>query len=159
MRRERESGTLKLFSSFNPLDEDNLPTVAAVWLDCKPIEPVKAWISTGLSYSVIRRELLTDLQLSNLIPTSDTTVSTYWQSKRLKVDGLVSLNITLQGMTTCVENVRVVSEMDDPSMLLFLGMDWINKSRVVIQSKRSKITVSPPQIHDQKCTNKYTKFD
>lgn len=139
------------------------PSAAQVPVELdEPIGSVRAQITTGLSQSIIRRELLTDLQLSQVIPTSDTTIlSPYWQvsNKRFKVEGLVSLNVTIQGMTTCVENVRVVSEMDFPSIVLVLGMDWINKSRVVIRAKGSKITVSPPTIHYQKCTNSYTRFD
>ena len=139
------------------------PSAAEVPVELdEPIGSVRAQITTGLSQSIIRRELLTDLQLSQVIPTSDTTIlSPYWQvsNKRFKVEGLVSLNVTIQGVTTCVENVRVVSEMDFPSIVLVLGMDCINKSRAVIRAKGSKITVSPPTIYYQKCTNSYTRFD
>lgn len=131
----------KLFSK----NDDNINYLATkVSVEVDGIGPVSARISTNRSHSVIRRDLLMDLQLSKVIPTSDAT------RKRSKVEGHVSLDVTYEGMTTCEENVRVVSEIDYPADKLILGMNWINKSRVVIQSKGSKITVLPPHIHNQK---------
>lgn len=100
---------------------------------------VTALVSTAISQSAIRRDILTNLQSARIIPTSDKTVNR--TGRWLKVDGhLVSLNVTYKGMTTCIENFRVASEMDRPSVLI-LGMDWINKTRVKIQSEGSKIIV------------------
>ena len=59
-------------------------------------ELVKASATTAYSLqSFIRKELLTDLQLSSVMPSSGTTVASP------KVDGLVSLNVFFEGMTTC----------------------------------------------------------
>ena len=54
------------------------------------------------------------------------------------------MEFTYQGVTTCIENVNVVSEMDDE---IIFGRDWIHKTRVVIQSDGSKIIVSNQHNH------------
>lgn len=133
---------------FGTDDDDNyLPSGVSVEVDDGGIGPLRARVSTGIAQSVIGRDLLTELQLSKVIQINDTAST--WTNDELKIDGPVSLNVTYEGMKTCVENVLVVSGLDYPSML-FLGMDWINKSRVVIQAKGSNITVSTPHIPDQK---------
>ena len=81
---------------------------------------------------------MTDLQLSKLSPICD------------KIKGLVSLNVTYEGMTTYLEDVHIVSEIDYPKDELILGMNWVNKSRVVMQANGTSATVSPAQIYDQK---------
>ncbi len=128
-------------------DENYKTTEVSVELDDGGIGPVRARVSTGLSQSVIGIDLLTDQQLSKVIQISKT--ASRWANKEFKIDGFVSLNVTYEGVTTCVERVRVGSGLDYPS-ILFLGMDWINKSRVVIQAKGSNLTVSAPHIHDPK---------
>ena len=141
LSEKRKKWYSKLFSK----DDDNINYLATkVSVEVDGTGSVRARISTNRLHSVIRRDQLTDLQLSNLIPTSDAT------RKRSKVEGHVSLDVTYAGMTIREENVRVVSESDYPADKLILGMNWINKSRVVIQSKGSKITVLPPQIQNQK---------
>jgi len=47
---------------------------------------------------------------------------------------------------TRIENVWVASELDHP---LILGMNWVNRTRVIMQAKCSKIVLSPPQIREQ----------
>ncbi len=141
LSEKRKKWYSKLFSK----DDDNINYLATkVSVEVDGTGSVRARISTNRLHSVIRRDQLTDLQLSNLIPTSDAT------RKRSKVEGHVSLDVTYAGMTIRQENVRVVSESDYPADELILGMNWINKSRVLIQSKGSKIIVLPPQIQNQK---------
>ena len=121
-------------------DKKCLP--AEVVVELEGIGWVRALVTTAISQSAIRRDQLTDLLLSQVIPTSDKTVNR--TGRKLKVDGhLVSLNVRYKGMETCIENFRVASEMDPPSVLI-LGMDWINQTRVKIQSEVSKIKVSKP---------------
>ena len=118
-----------------------IPTRVSVEVDDGVFGPVRARISTGNSQSCIRKELLTELQLSKLIPISD------------EIKGLVSLNVTYEGMATYLEDVHVVSEIDYPEDELILGMNWVNKSRVVMQANGTNVTVSPAQtknVYDQK---------
>ena len=100
-----------------------------------------ALVDTGATGSSIRRDLLTKELESAIIPTDHTTTKA--DGKKIKVEGYVSLNITHDKITTCIENVRVKSNMLNP---LNLGMDWIHKTRVVIQSDGSKLTASQPDL-------------
>ena len=61
--------------------------------------------------------------------------------KKVRIEGLVSLNIKYQEIVTRVENVHIISNCIDP---LILGMDWIHKTHAVLQSDGSDIIVSQP---------------
>jgi len=100
-----------------------------------------ALVDTGATGSSIRRDLLTKELESAIIPTDHTTTKA--DGKKINVEGYVSLNITHDKMTTCIKNVRVKSNMLNP---LNLGMDWIHKTRVVIQSDGYKLTASQPDL-------------
>ncbi len=63
---------------------------------------------------------------------------------QVKELGFINLNITFQGVTTCIENVAIASKMVGKDLIL--GMDWIDKTRVVIQSDGSEIIVSQPVL-------------
>ncbi len=100
-----------------------------------------ALVDTGANGSSIRRSLLTDELQHAIIQTDRTTTKA--DGKKSNIEGLVSLNIKHSGITTCIENVRVKSNMPHP---LNLGMDWIHKTRVVIQSDGCKLTASQPDL-------------
>lgn len=101
----------------------------------------EALVDTGATGSSIRRSLLTDELQRAIIPTDLT--ATKADGKKVKIEGLVSLNIKHNEITTCIENVRVKSNMPNP---LNLGMDWIHKTRIVIQSDGLKLTASQPDL-------------
>jgi len=110
-----------------------------VSVDVDGIGRLKALVDTGYSKSSIGRVLLTDMQMSKGIPTSNIRVLA--NGTQIKELGFVSLNITFQGITTCIENVAVASRLNYE---LILGMDWIDQTRVVIQSDGLEIIVSQP---------------
>ncbi len=114
------------------------------------IGKVSALVDTGATNCSIRRDTLTELQ--NLKATPISSVSTMGNGTAIKSLGLISLNITLQGKTTCIENVRIMSHMNDK---LNLGMDWIHKTRAVIQSDGSKVIASLPK---QKKSNRVIAY-
>jgi len=106
---------------------------------------VSAMADTGCGSSFIRRDLLTDLQMLGATQTSSTLINLP-NGKKVRIEGLVSLNIKYQGIVTRVENVHIISNCIDP---LILGMDWINKTRATIQSDGLDIIVSqsdPPKM-------------
>lgn len=82
---------------------------------------VKALVDTGANKSCIRRKLLTDLQLSKIVPTSNIIIVGDGEISREKIENLVGLNVTHHKISTCIENVSVVSNM---CSLFILGMDW-----------------------------------
>ena len=102
---------------------------------------ISALVSTGSGRSSIRRGLLTELQMSKAIPASN-LATTIANGKQVKIQNLLNLNLTFEGMKTSIENVPVIPETDTT---LVLGMDWIHKTRVVIQSDGSKLVVSKPK--------------
>lgn len=93
-----------------------------------------ARVDTGCGTSSIRRDLLPNFQM---LKSSDVTILA--NGKEVKIPNSLSMDYTYQGITTCLENVNIVSEMDDE---IIFGMDWIHKTRAVIQSDGSKIVVS-----------------
>jgi len=106
-------------------------------VDVDEIGEVSALVDTGATPSCIRRDLLSDIQKSEIIPTSaEATIS---NGKKVKIEGLVSLNVTFQGIATRIEDVHVVSGENSP---FILGMGWINKTRATIQSDGLDIIVS-----------------
>jgi len=60
-----------------------------------------------------------------------------------KTGGVVNLNVLYEYTTTRIENVSTATNPKANSDYpLILGIDWIRKSRVVIQSDGSKLVVS-----------------
>jgi len=110
---------------------------------------VSALVDTGAFYCSIKRDMLTEIQMSKAVPTSRTRIMA--NGSKTKTVGLVGLNITFQEITTCIENVDIASKLDDQ---LVLGMDWIHKTRAVIQSDGSKIIVSQPDLSPKKKSGK-----
>jgi len=115
---------------------------------------ISALVDTGASGSYINREILTEAQKSNAIPTH--IYSTKANGTQIEeLTGVVSsLNITFEGIVTSIENVFIASNTDDE---LVLGMDWIHQTRAVIQSDGSKTIVSQPR-RNIKRSNRLTAF-
>ena len=109
-----------------------------VLVDVDGIGIVRAMVVTGYSTSVINRDMLTELQKSKATPSSSITILANGTQVKNEL-GHVSLNITFEGITTCIENVEIDSNM---KYQLRLGMDWIDQTHAVIQSDGSKIIVS-----------------
>jgi len=106
---------------------------------------LKALVDTGATNSSIRSDLLTtDLKLTKK-PTSSSLIA--GNGNQTKLEGLVSLNVRYQEITTSIENVDITSKAPDP---FTLGVDWIHKTRVVIQSNGRKIIVSHPGLQPTK---------
>jgi len=106
---------------------------------------LKALVDTGATNSSIRSDLLTtDLKLTKM-PTYNSVVA--GNGNITKPEGLVSLNVKYQEITTSIENVNIKSKAPDP---FTLGVDWIHKTRVVIQSNGRKIIVSHPGLQPTK---------
>ncbi len=98
---------------------------------------VRAMVDTGASKSTIRKDLLKDLHMSKAITVFET--ATMINGATVTKLGLVSLNIKYQDINTEMETVSFAENMYHP---LILGMDWIHKTRVVIQSDGSNLIVS-----------------
>ena len=114
---------------------------------------IKAMVDSGSKLSFIRSDILTELQKAKAIPTSDR--STMANNAELKgVQEIICLNITFGGIITCLENVHIISNMDDK---LVLGMDWIDKTQAVIQSDGSEIIVSLPDSWPKKRGEMHSK--
>lgn len=110
-----------------------------VLVDVDGIGIVRAMVGTGCSNSFINRDTLTELQKSKATPSSCITILANGTEVKNEL-GHVSLNITFEGLTTCIENVEIIdSNMNDQ---LFLGRDWIEQAHAVIQSDGSKIIAS-----------------
>ena len=109
-------------------------------VDVDDIGEVNALVDTGATCSFIRRDLLSDIQKSEIIPHS--AEATIGDGKQVKIEGLVSLNVTFQGIATRIENVFVVS--GEKTTPFILGMDWIHQTRAVLQSDGLDIIVSQP---------------
>ncbi len=105
------------------------------------IGKVEALVDSGAACSVIRRDVLTDSQMSKAIPASDIVVAA--NGNQIKTDGLVSLNVTHHGIKTCMETIQIQSSMSSP---VILGMDWIHRTGVVIKSDGWKLIASPPDL-------------
>lgn len=104
---------------------------------------ISALVDTGYSKCTVREDILTELQMSQAIQTSGTGIYLA-NGNHVKEQAelyMVSLNITFEGITTCMKNVDIVADMEDK---LVLGMDWLDQTRAVIQSDGSEIIVSQP---------------
>jgi len=109
-------------------------------VDVDDINEASALVDTGCSSSTIHRDLLSDIQKSEIIPTS--AEGTLTDGKKFGIEGLVSLNVKYEGIVTRIENVHVVSgENTNP---IILGMDWIHQTRVALKSDGLDIIVSQP---------------
>ncbi len=109
-----------------------------VLVDVDGIGIVRAMVVTGYSTSVLNRDMLTELQKSKATPSSSITILANYTLIKNNL-GHVSLNITFEGITICIENVEIDSNM---KYQLRLGMDWVDQTHAVIQSDGSKIIVS-----------------
>jgi len=106
---------------------------------------ISTLVDTGATGSYIKREIVTEPMKSKAIPAH--IYSTIASGTKIEeMTGLVSLNITFQGIATCIENVHIASKVDDQ---LVLGMDWIHQTRAVIQSDGSNIIVSQPKNNER----------
>lgn len=112
-----------------------------VSIDVDGIGLVKGLVDTGADSSCIRRDLLTDLQISQATPSSE--IVFVGNGNLVEIESLVDLTVTHQGVATCIENVRIVSNMSDP---FILGLDWIYQTRVVIQSNGWNVIASQPDL-------------
>ncbi len=101
------------------------------------LSEVSALVDTGCRKSSVRKDLLSNLHMSKAIPSSTNIILA--NNQQVELLESIGLNVTYQGVTTYIERVHVVSKMDDPFVL---GMDWIHKTRVVIESDGSQILVS-----------------
>ncbi len=106
---------------------------------------VTALVDTGASGCAVRRDQLTDDQMSKVISTTSTSITA--NGAQREALGLVSFDVTFQGITTRIENVKIVSKSNHQ---LVLGMDWIDQTRAVIQSDGSEIIVSQPDSTPEK---------
>jgi len=104
-----------------------------------------ALVDTGASKSSIKRDILKEDQKLKVVPTSESSI--IGSGTKITTLEMVSLNITVQEKTTCIENVAIPSKMGEK---LILGMDWIHQTRAVIQSDGSKIIVSLPDLPQKK---------
>jgi len=130
-KKEKTEAVLSLFSCSSPY-------VSVDVVD--GMDKVRALVDSGSKLSFIRSDILTEPQKAMAIPTSDR--ATMANNAEIKgVQEIISLNITFGGIITCLENVHIISNMDDK---LVLGMDWIDKTHAVIQSDGSEIIVSLP---------------
>lgn len=119
-----------------------------VHVDETRLSEVSALVDTGCRKSSVRKDLLSNLQMSKAIPSSTNIILA--NNQQVELLESISLNVTYQGVTTYIETVHVVSKMDDP---LVLGMDWIHKTRVVIESDGSQIMVSQKSFLNQEGHN------
>lgn len=148
------SDGVKIGVTFDGMEENKLtkwftktcpPPLVSVDLD--GIGVVSAMVDTGTLFSVIRKDQLTELQLSNAIRKTISKDNADKPVIKRHGLGLIDLKVPYQGMTTCIENVEVESSLCDP---FILGLDWIHKSRVIIQSDGSKIIVQQPGSQPKK---------
>ena len=110
-----------------------------VSVDVDEIGPMRALADTGCTSTMIRKDMLTEHQMSEVIPNQNMRIGlANGKQRQGLIIGCVDLNVTYQGMTTFIEKASVVSEMTHK---LLLGMDWIHKTRVKIESDGSQITV------------------
>ncbi len=118
-------------------------------LECSPpclsvevdgIGIVRALVDTATSRSSIREDMVKDSKIP-VIP-SDIPITMINDSQE-KTGGVVNLNVLYEYTTTRIENVSTTTNPKaNADYPLILGMDWIRKSRVVIQSDGSKLVVS-----------------
>lgn len=95
----------------------------------KGVGQVKTFVDTGAGISLVRADTLNEKTMSRMVPTSINVLAT--NGNKTNVLGSVNLHITYSGKSTLIENVCVLSEMPYP---FILGVEWIHKTRVIIQS-------------------------
>jgi len=100
---------------------------------------IPALVDTGCQKSAIRENLLTDQQMAMAKGVPSYIMEDIANGAKVNKLGVVNLNVTYKEKTASIETVEITLKQHEP---LILGMDWFHRSRAVIKSDGSDISVS-----------------